>query len=194
MLPKVSAVTEPKLYPDSAPPSPATKAASPNASILVPATLTPTAAAARSLDRTASIWRPVTERRTLTTISASTSTTIRQKTPKKGLGSFPSPKRGHVVRPELQTEQVRRRDVRPAEAAVPRRVLEDEGLDRDGEGERHHRQVDPAHPQRGDRGEKAEPGGRRGPEQRPEGERDVPVGDQLGEREPGHAGQRHLRE
>ena len=91
MLPKVSPVTEPKLYPDSAPPRPATKAATPNASILVPDTLMPTAAAARSFDRTASIWRPVTDRRRLTTTRPSTTTTIRQKTPKKGFGSLPSP-------------------------------------------------------------------------------------------------------
>ncbi len=44
---------------------PATKAAVPNASSLVADTLTPAAAAARSLERVARNMRPVAERRTL---------------------------------------------------------------------------------------------------------------------------------
>ena len=77
-------------------------AESPKASILVPDTLMPAAAAARSLDRTASIWRPVAERRMFDDDSTSTTTTIRQKTPKIGLGSFPSPNVVSVVRSELR--------------------------------------------------------------------------------------------
>jgi hypothetical protein len=63
----------------------------PNASSLVSVTLMPAAAAARSLDRTASMRRPSAERRTLTTEAAHASTTSTQKTPNQGFGSFPSP-------------------------------------------------------------------------------------------------------
>ena len=66
------------------------KAASPKASNLVPATLTPAAAAARSLPRTVRNRRPVPERRTFTTSRASSSTKIRHRTPNQTLGGTTS--------------------------------------------------------------------------------------------------------
>src|ERR1039458_2885243 len=75
---------------------PAMKAAIANASSFVPATLTPAAAAARSFDRTASIFRPRRERRIHTTDAMTIVATIRQNTLNQGFGIDPEgwPKTG----------------------------------------------------------------------------------------------------
>ena len=172
------------------------KAESPKASILVPATLTPAAAAARSLPRTVRNRRPVPERRTFTTTRARSTTKIRHSTPNHTFGGTTSVARmpntlsltlfGPKSFPPILGGGTGERAGRAGQL----RVLEDELLDGDRRRERDDGQVDAPHAE-GGHGD-GQPEQRRDQRRHDRTEREGPVAEVLGQREAGRPRDRAL--
>ena len=155
-------------------------------------TLTPAAAAARSFERTASIWRPKLDRRTLAMSRQSATITARRKKPKTGLGSLPSRPRNDESGPRLKPNSSGGGTGEAPEPPPQRRSCEPELLDRDRRRQRHDGEADAAHAERGHRHEQPEHRRDRNGDQRRERELDAEVDRHVRDGVAGHPGQREL--
>src|ERR1700722_20366381 len=150
-------LTEPKSNAYSTPATPAMNAAMVNAYSLTVRGLTAAAAAARSLDRTASIRCPSLPRLMKPTITHSSTQQASATQPNTGDGTLPSMPRNPALVPGAGPKQLELGPPRAGRAAAPGGVGEAEVLDRDRARQRHHRQRHPAHPHRRERRDHPDP-------------------------------------